>query len=97
MSTVTWTRSVDFLFFRRERSRIPSRDAHVRTLPKRYQDLTPDELDDLWAADLVLAMTDNFEVQSLINADALAVGGLGGSRCLLQRHLSRLRGDAADR
>jgi hypothetical protein len=33
MSTVTWTRSVDFLFFRRERSRIPSRDAHVRTLP----------------------------------------------------------------
>ena len=49
-------------------------NAHVRTLAKRYQDLTPDECDQLWAADCALAMTDNFQVQSLINTDAVAAG-----------------------
>jgi hypothetical protein len=47
-------------------------NVHVRTLAKRYQDLTAEERDELWEADLVLAMTDNFQVQSLINMDAVA-------------------------
>jgi hypothetical protein len=44
---------------------------HVRSIAKRYQDLSPDEHDDLWSADLILAMTDDFDTQALINVDAV--------------------------
>ncbi len=43
-------------------------------LCKRYEDLTERELGAVWDADLVLAMTDCFEVQSAINRDAINIG-----------------------
>lgn len=43
----------------------------VRTIEKRYQDLTEIEHAALWQADMVLAMTDDFHTQARINRDAL--------------------------
>ena len=44
---------------------------NVRTISAPYQDLTTEQHNDLWDADLVLAMTDQFPVQAQINADAV--------------------------
>lgn len=44
--------------------------AKVITHHKRYEDLNHNERKFFWQADMVLAMTDNFQVQAQINADA---------------------------
>lgn len=48
------------------------RSVQVTSYPHRYEELQPAALDDFWAADVVLAMTDKFATQALINRHALA-------------------------
>src|SRR5262249_38262436 len=47
-------------------------EARITSIGKRFQDLTVDERDQLWTSDLILAMTDHFHTQALINTEAVA-------------------------
>lgn len=46
-------------------------DLKCEVINKRLQDLTPSEQDRIWAVDAFLAMTDDFDTESLINRQAI--------------------------